>query len=113
MEINLVMYVLAFLGLVLSVLTKVMKALSVNHKSFSWKTYWMENLVRNIIGLLSIVALFMMFPDLPEIMGFKETAITGHRVMAFVIGYLNYTVIKWLLDMVENKTNINITKLDV
>lgn len=103
MELLQVEYVLlAFLGMILHILMKVMEQMKKSKSKFSFKTFFTDsmNWVRIIMSIISIMALILMADDLSEIIGIQlKDGSPARSIFAFGAGYLNHSMIRNVLKM--------------
>jgi hypothetical protein len=98
-NLNFEYFLLAMLGMVIHILIHILNRKNKTIPlSIGFFIFVLENWIRLILSLLSIVALLMMSESLSDMLGIKlSNGSSAKDVFAFVTGYLNHSLIKNVL----------------
>lgn len=105
MEIQNSYLLLAFLGMFIHILMKVLNRKD-KSKKFSFSIFFSNtnNWIRIILAILSTIAILMMSEDIGNILGIKLSDGTSAKsILAFMAGYLNHSMIRNILNIFERK----------
>lgn len=100
-------YLLAFLGFILYVVLGIIKTKQKHpRKKFSLKIYLKDEVFAILVSAISAVSLILMFPDIKEIIAPEHSE--KIRVISFVTGYLNYALVKGVVNTISPKKFIDL-----
>lgn len=118
MELTFLHYVLAFLAIAINALQKVNKRKR-KKLPIDFLTYIKKNWVAWLISVLSIVALFIMANDFLQLLSLGSidgkliTVLTNATlVLAFIIGWFNFSLLKFGIGIFKKKVPVKETGMD-
>lgn len=106
MTITYIHYIIAFLAILLHVLTR-LEAIKAKGAEIDWRYFVNRNWVNVAMAVISIVLLFMMLDDLIAVSLPGSTSLEwGSRILAFMVGWFNYSFIRHIVGLFKKQSGI-------
>lgn len=99
MKLELIHYVLAFLGLAIYLVTSLIKAGRTHKEDFNYRVWFKDNILSLVLSVLSVVALMISIDELVKLPVIPEQIKGLIKIVSIVIGYANFSLIKKVLDI--------------
>ena len=99
MKLELIHYILAFLGLLLYFLTSILKAKRTHKQDFNLDVWLQDNFVSLLASIISVLVLMLSADDFINFNLIPKQFSGALKLISVMFGYFNFSILKKLFDI--------------